>query len=78
MNAEAIDDGRTWTLGDMDTGSINLYKYLGILVGKHGTDGTKQNRNLKINQWVGRLESVARCRANRYGVVRGIWKGIPV
>lgn len=32
----------------------------------------------RANQWVGRLESVARCRANKNEVVRGVKKDMAV
>lgn len=62
----------------MNIGRTSSYKYLGIIVDENGTDRTKQNRISRPNQWVGRLGSVARCRADRYEVVRGIWKGMAV
>ena len=32
----------------------------------------------RANQWIGRLGSVAKCRANKYELVRGLWKGMAV
>ena len=49
------------------------YKYLGIWLDEKGCE-----RIARANQWVGRLGSVAKCRTNRYEVVRGLWKGVSV
>ncbi|KAG0717602.1 hypothetical protein GWK47_054088 [Chionoecetes opilio] len=54
------------------------YKYLGIWLDDKGCEKTKHERIARANQWVGRLGSVARCRANKYEVVRGLWKGVAV
>ena len=78
VNADGEDDGRAWRIGEMEIGRTDQYKYLGIMVDENGTDRTKLDRIAKANQWVGRLGSVARCRANRYEVVRGVWKGMAV
>jgi len=45
-------------------------------VDERGCEGTKDERIARANQWWGRLSSVARYRANKYEVVRGVWKGM--
>ena len=78
LNGEAADVGRTWDIGDLRIGRTESYKYLGITVDEKGVDRTKQDKIGKANQRLGRLGSVARCRANKYEVVRGLWKGMAV
>ena len=45
---------------------------------EEGSERTKTERISRANQRLGRLGSIARCRANKYEVVRGIWKGMAV
>ena len=78
INADENDEGRTWDLGNMKIGRNNSYKYLGMIIDEQGTDRTKRDRIAKGIQWVGRLGSVSRYRANKYEVVRGLWKGMAV
>ena len=35
-----------------------------------GCERTKNERNGRANQWMGRLGSISRCRANKYEVMR--------
>ncbi|XP_045115935.1 uncharacterized protein LOC123507244 [Portunus trituberculatus] len=65
-------------LGGKEIGRTKEYKYLGIWLDERGCERTKQERIARTNQWVGRLGSVARCRANKYEVVRGLWKGVAI
>ena len=78
VNGDASDRDRTWMLGGNEIGRTEEYKYLGIWLDERGCEKTKQDRIARTNQWVGRLGSVARCRANKYEVVRGLWKGVAV
>ena len=45
---------------------------------ERGCEKTKSERISRANQWVGRLGSVAKCRANKYEVTRDVWKGMAV
>ena len=78
VNGEEIDKERTWTLAGEGITRTRQYKYLGMRVDEKGCEGTKDERIARANQWWGRLGSVARCRANKYEVVRGVWKGMAV
>ena len=57
---------------------FNKYKYLGIRYESKGMEGAKNEKICKANQWWGRLGSIAKLRANRYEIVRGMWKNIAV
>ena len=65
-------------LGGEEIGRTKEYKYLGIWLDERGCERTKHERIARTHQWVGRLGSVARCRANKYEVVRGLWKGVAI
>ncbi|XP_045136283.1 uncharacterized protein LOC123519226 [Portunus trituberculatus] len=78
VNGDALDRNRTWMLGGEEIGRTKEYKYLGIWLDERGCERTKQEKIARTNQWVGRLGSVARCRANKYEVVRGLWKGVAI
>ena len=49
------------------------YKHLGIWL-----DEKVYERIAKANQWFGWLGNVAKCMANKYEVVRRLWKGMAV
>ena len=51
---------------------------MGIWLDEKGYERTKHERIARANQWVGRLGSVARYRANKYEVVRRLWKGMAI
>ena len=78
VNGEEADRGRTWKLNGEDVKRTDKYKYLGMWIDENGCDSTKSERISRANQWWGRLSSVARNRANKYEVVRGVWKGMSV
>ena len=82
INGGEDDADLTWTLRGstigITIGTTHEYEYLGMLVDEKGCENTKQDRISRANQWVGRLSSVARTRANKYEVVRGVWKGMAV
>ena len=78
VNGEEMDRDRSWTLGGMEIKRTSEYKYLGMTMDEKGCDRTKNERVARANQWVGRLGSVARCRENKYEMVRGVWKGMAV
>ena len=44
----------------------------------NGCDKCKADKLFKAQQWLGRLDSVARYKANRYEVIREICKGVAV
>ncbi|KAG0713850.1 hypothetical protein GWK47_015278 [Chionoecetes opilio] len=78
VNGDDSVDDRIWMVGGNEIKRTKEYKYLGIWLDDKGCEKTKHERIARANQWVGRLGSVARCRANKYEVVRGLWKGVAV
>lgn len=78
INGDETDVDATWRLGNNIISRTNEYKYLGMTVDANGCEKTKGERLTRASQWVGRLGSAARCRANKYEVVRGVWKGMAV
>ena len=71
-------DTRDFKLGGINMKRFNKYKYLGIRYEDKGMEGAKNEKIFKANQWWGRLGSIAKLRANRYEIVRGMWKNIAV
>lgn len=65
-------------LGGEEIGWTNEYKYLGIQLNESGSDCTIGKKVFKAQQWLGRLNSVARFRANKYEVIRCLWKSVAV
>ena len=45
---------------------------------QNGFGKAKTDKFFKCNQWFGRLGSAVKFRANKYEVVRGVWKGLGV
>ena len=78
VNGNALDRDMKWMLGGEEIGRTQEYKYLGIWLDERGYKRTKLERIARTNQWVGRLGSVARCRANKYEVIRGLWMGVAI
>jgi hypothetical protein len=78
VNGSVEDDGLMWKLGGKDISRTNEYKYLGMWVDENGCERSKREKMSKAQQWYGRLGSVAKTRANKYEVVRGLWKGVAV
>ena len=70
------EDTRDFNLGRLVMKRFNKYKYLGIRYENTGMEGAKYEKVFKANQWWGRLGSIAKLRANRYEILRGIWKNI--
>ena len=54
------------------------YKYIGINVCQNGFGKAKTDKIFICNQWFGRLGSAVKFRANKYEVVRGVWKALGV
>jgi hypothetical protein len=73
-----VEDEDEWTLGGRNISRTNEYKYLGIWMDENGCERSKRDKMAKAQQWYGRLGSVAKMRANKYEVVRGLWKGMAV
>ena len=69
---------RQFKLGGEDICTIKKYNYLGVMFDKDGTDIAKDDRIFRANQWWGRLGAMAKFRANKYEVIRGVWKSIAV
>ena len=78
INGDNVDSEREWMLGGNEIKTTKKYKYLGMWLDEKGYERTKHDRISRANQWMGRLGSVARCRANKYEIVRGLWKGMAV
>ena len=70
------EDGMNFRMGNDVLNKVNKYNYLGVMFDDKGADCAKQSRIFKANQWWGRLFSIAKFRANKYEVIRGIWKNI--
>ena len=68
----------TWRLGENELEQTCEYKYLGICLSVNGCERAKSEKISQLNQWVGRLGSVARMRASRYDVIREVWKSVAV
>ena len=78
VNGNDWDNDRVWMLGGNEIKRTREYKYLGMWLDEKGSERTKSDRISRANQWMGRLGSVARCRANKYEMVKGLWKGVAV
>ena len=49
-------------------------KYLGLFINKGGCEKCKGDKIFEAQQWLGRFAGVAKFRANKYEVIRGLWK----
>ena len=78
LNEKEEDKSFIWRLGNVEIGRTNEYKYLGINVCQNGFGKAKTDKIFKCNQWFGRLGSAVKFRANKYEVVRGVWKALGV
>ena len=78
VNNNQVDVERTWRLGENDVMRTNEYKYLGVTLNVKGCEQAKSEKIFKTNQWYGRVANIARYRANKYLVVRELWKGMAV
>ena len=67
-----------WHIGDTVIKQTKEYKYLGVKFRELGCDACKDEKVAKVNQWWGRKHSAAKFRANKYDVVRCLWKGMGV
>ena len=67
-----------WHIGDTVIKQTKEYKYLGVKFRELGCDVCKDEKVAKVNQWWGRMHSAAKFRANKYDVVRCLWKGMGV
>lgn len=74
----AQDEGQELKLGSETLERVSKYNYLGVMFDEKGIESAKQNRIYRGNQWWGRLSSIAKFRANKYEILRGIWKNIAV
>ena len=67
-----------WMLGEKRMEVVEEYKYLGVIIGVNGF-GREMNEKVKrAGMMWGRMLNAVKERANKYEVVRGIWKGIGV
>ena len=78
VNEDQEDVDKVWMLGECIIRKTDEYKYLGVTVSVKGCEKAKSEKIFKANQWYGRLASIARYRANKYLVVRELWKGMAV
>ena len=67
-----------WRLGDLEIKRTNEYKYLDIPVTVNEFDKARGEKGTKALQWWGMLSGLAKQRANKYEVIRGLWKAIAV
>ena len=51
---------------------------MGVTLNIKGCEKVKSEKKFKANQWYGRLASIAKYRANKYVVLRELWKGMKV
>ena len=75
---EPAEVNEEWNIGQTVIKRTKEYKYLGIKINELGCEGCKDEKVAKANQWWGRLGSAAKFRANKYDVVRCLWKGVGV
>ena len=78
VNGILDDVDRVWQLGDVCVKRAKEYKYLGVTLTENGCERVTKEKLAKANQWYGRLGSVARLRANKYEVLRELWKSVAV
>ena len=72
------DENSIWRLGENVLEQTGEYKYLGVCMSADGCVKMKHEKISQLNQWVGRLGSVARMRACKYEVLREVWKSVAV
>ena len=58
-----------WRLEVNELQQVCEFKYLGIWMSPNGCKNKKNENISMVNQWVGRLGSAARMRANKVGCV---------
>ena len=78
VNRSEDERDATWRLGVNELQQVYEYKYLGIWMSPNGCEKTKNEKISMVNQWGGRLGSIARIRASKYDVLREIWKSVAV
>ena len=78
VNSNEEDADKVWELGGNQMKRTEEYKYLGVTLNVKGCEKAKSEKMSRANQWYGRLASIARHRANKYVVVRELWKGMAV
>ena len=78
VNGTDEERNRLWMIGNSELKQANEYKYLGVWMSPRGCERTKNEKISLVNQWVGRLGSIARTRACKYDVLREVWKTIAV
>ncbi|KAF2357451.1 hypothetical protein FHG87_011794 [Trinorchestia longiramus] len=76
INGDETDRGREWNIGEVKIGRTKEYKYLGCMLSEDECARAKGKKVVKAMQ--GRLNSVAKYRANKYECVRGISKYVAV
>ncbi|KAG0713413.1 hypothetical protein GWK47_016279 [Chionoecetes opilio] len=78
VNITEDDRNATWRQGENELEQTSEYKYLGMCMSSNGCGKAKAEKISQVNQWVGRLRSVARMRASKYDVLREVWKSVAV
>ena len=78
INGTEEESERVWNLGQVCVKRAKEYKYLGVTVTENGCERIMDDKLCKANQWYGRLASVAKVRANKYEVLRELWKTVAV
>ena len=74
INGLEEERDREWNIGNVCVKRSKEYKYLGITLNENGSERVMYEKLSKANQWYGRLASVARIRANKYKVLKKLWK----
>ena len=78
VNPGEVDEDRVWMLGGKTVKHTHEYKYLGVWLNREGCAKAKSGIVARANQWHGRLASAIRFRANRYEIIRVLWKTMAV
>ncbi|MPC72494.1 hypothetical protein E2C01_066803 [Portunus trituberculatus] len=78
VNRSEDECNAVWRLEENELKQAQEHKYLGMWMSPNGCEKTKNEKISLVNQWVGRLGSVARMRASKYGVLREVWKSVTV
>ena len=73
-----MQNGEKCELMGKALGMVDEYKYLGLTIDKTGLMKEKNGIRKKAEKMYGIINGKINCRANKYEVVRGLWKGLAV
>ena len=78
VNTDKVHEDREWSLGVNQMQRTEEFKYLGATLNVNECEKAKSDNLFRANQWYGRPTRIVRYRANKYVVVRELWKEIAV